>query len=454
MRKLILLALLLCPALLAADIGDGFAAAAEVSTPKQMSKMLGKAFAEAAKKVKPAVVYIETLSPVAPSAANPFDFFNDEFTRRFFNLPNRTDELAKAMGSGFIIAANGLLVTNAHVVKNAKTITVKLADGSEFSAAVVGDDEKNDVALLKIDAQNLPFLEFGDSDQIEVGEWVLAIGSPFGLTQTVTSGIVSAKGRNSTGISEYEDFIQTDAAINPGNSGGPLVNLDGEVVGLNTAIFSRTGGYMGIGFSIPSNAVGLIVKQLREHGEFTPGYFGAIVAERLDKIGLHIEQIIKESPAEAAGLRIGDVILSVNDRPVNDIYNFNYVVSLAGAEAKFSVVFRRGERTQTCEVVLAGQQKANFYQDEVLGLTVRDLTSEDYIQHRLPLIKGVLVVDASPMALMLGIRPGTIISEINREPAVNTQRYRELIGAAKRRGATDFLLYDNGRLKRVQVRMR
>lgn len=417
---------------------------------------LGKAFAGVAKKVKPAVVYIETVSVTSVVVADPFDLFNDEFARRFFGgrMRRAQPQMSKAMGSGFLVSPDGYIVTNAHVVKDARQITVKIADGRELKAAVVGVDEKNDVAVIRVKEEKLPFLEFGNSDALEVGEWVLAVGNPFGLAQTVTSGIVSAKERNSMGITDYEDFIQTDAAINPGNSGGPLVNLDGKVIGLNTAIFSKSGGYMGIGFAIPSNAVSQIVKQLRAHGEFVPGFFGAVVTEREDRAGVLVEQVMSGSPAEKAGLKIGDVIVSINARAVDDSRTFNNIVGMAGADAEFTVVYRRGNAEKTCRVQLKAPEKAQQYQESVFGMTIRNLTARDYTELRLPLVKGVLIVDAPPHALAMGMTPGTVIVEVNRQAVESVEQFKRAAESAAKRRFLNLLLFDQGRLRRVEVRLR
>lgn len=445
---LFFIGMFLCSPLLADD---------NISAERDRAIQLGKVFTEVAKKVKPAVVYIETLSQTQVFVTDPFELFNDEFARRFFNHrvhPQPQTQLAKGMGSGFLISENGHIVTNAHVVKNAEQIMVKLANQQETRAVVVGLDEKNDVALIKIDGKDLTHLAFGDSDKLEVGEWVLAIGNPFGLAQTVTSGIVSAKERNAMGITDYEDFIQTDAAINPGNSGGPLVNLHGEVIGLNTAIFSKSGGYMGIGFSIPSNAVQQVVKQLQTHGEFTPGYFGAMVAERVDKRGVIIEQIMPNSPAQKAGLQIGDVIISVNGRAVSDRHTFNNIIGIAGADAEFDLIYERGGVSATCAVKLRATEKVKTFNDPIFGLQVRNLISTDYIERNIPLVKGVLIEDSAPQAAALGLLPGMIIVKINNQPVENFNRYREISNAVARRGFAEFLVLQNGRFRQIQIRMR
>ncbi|MBP5232528.1 MAG: trypsin-like peptidase domain-containing protein, partial [Planctomycetes bacterium] len=418
---------------------------------------LGKAFAATAKQVKPAVVYIETWSLTTVAFVDPFELFNDEFARRFFGQHLRRrqqQQMSKAMGSGFLVSADGNIVTNAHVVKDAKQIMVKLADGRELKAQVAGVDEKNDVAVIRVPEKGLPFLEFGDSDNLEVGEWVLAVGNPFGLAQTVTSGIVSAKERNSMGISDYEDFIQTDAAINPGNSGGPLVNLEGQVVGLNTAIFSKSGGYMGIGFAIPSNAVRQIVHQLRAHGEFVPGFFGAVVTERADRQGVLVEQVMRGSPAQAAGLKIGDVIVSINGRGVDDSRTFNNLIGMAGEDAELAIVYRREGVEKRCRARLQAPAKPRAFTDETLGVEVRELSPRDYTENRLPMIKGVLVEAASPTALAIGLVPGTVIVEVNGRKVENLALYAQAVAAASRRGILNLLLFKAGRFGRTAVRLR
>ena len=244
-----------------------------------------KAFASVVKKAGPAVVHVRVEKSVT-SSGQELDLFNDPFFERFFGPQFRHPRQSEprefkqqGSGSGFIISPDGLILTNNHVVGEADTITVRLADEREFKATVIGTDPQSDVALIKIEADNLPVLPLGDSDKLEVGEWVIAIGSPFELNQTVTVGVVSATGRNRIGINDYENFIQTDAAINPGNSGGPLLNIHGEAIGMNTAIFSRSGGYMGIGFAIPITMAKAIQQQLEQHGKVTRGWLGVVIQD-------------------------------------------------------------------------------------------------------------------------------------------------------------------------------
>jgi serine protease Do len=284
-----------------------------------------KAFSSVAKKAAPAVVFIKVEKTVETGGAvpfgnsDPFGFFYDRQPREYRQM---------GQGSGFIISEDGYILTNNHVVGDADTITVKLSDGRQFKAERIGGDEKSDVAVIKIEGENLPILPLGNSDELEVGEWVIAIGNPFGLAETLTFGIVSAKGRNTVGINDYEDFIQTDAAINPGNSGGPLINLEGQAVGINSAIFSSTGGSVGIGFAIPINMARSIKDQLLRDGKVTRGQLGVMIGEITQELadyfdieaskGVVVSDVLKNSPAEKAGLQAGDIILKINGRDVEN----------------------------------------------------------------------------------------------------------------------------------------
>ena len=273
-------------------------------------KNIGKAFTKVAKSSSPAVVFIQT-----QGSAN-------EYRRRdyhpFFSPPTKKDR-PLGQGSGFVISSEGHIVTNNHVIDGANKVSVTFLDGKKVIAKVLGRDKHTDIALIKVDLENLPYMKFADSKKVEVGEWVIALGNPFGLSHSLTAGIVSAIGRNSVGIANYENFIQTDAAINPGNSGGPLINLDGEAVGMNTAIFSRSGGYMGIGFAIPANMVKAIVSQLMDNGSVERGFLGVSIADLDEEMvkslrlnvrkGVFINDVGMDSPAFRAGIKRGDVVI-------------------------------------------------------------------------------------------------------------------------------------------------
>jgi len=355
-------------------------------------RQTGKAFASVARAVSPSVVFIQVegkaSSPAITGFSSPFGDespFNDDLFERFFGeqfrgIPRQEAPRGKrrtiGQGSGFVFESkDGLLsdksyiLTNNHVVENADKIRVKLKDGREFTAEVAGADPQSDVAVLEIDTGVLPALPLGDSSKLEVGEWVVAIGNPFGLSHTLTVGVVSAKGRTSLGINDYEDFIQTDAAINPGNSGGPLVNLDGEVVGINTAIFSRSGGYMGVGFAIPIDLAKGIANQLMDTGEVTRGYLGIVIqaltpelAESFDlenKAGILVAQVTEDSPAAQAGLQQGDVIVAYQGKPVMDVGSFRNRVSLTLPGSREQLTIIRGGKRHGITVPLENSPKTS-----------------------------------------------------------------------------------------------
>ncbi|RMF87199.1 MAG: DegQ family serine endoprotease [Nitrospinota bacterium] len=402
---------------------------------------LSRAFSHVAKRAIPAVVFIQVEKLVAVGRQpfefnNPFDLFSEEFFERFFRrrFPEwRRQYKQMGQGSGFIISPDGYILTNNHVVGDADRITVGLADGRKFQARIVGTDPKSDVAVIKIDGENLPVLPLGDSDALEVGEWVIAIGNPFGLKHTITVGVVSAKGRSTVGITDYEDFIQTDAAINPGNSGGPLINLRGEAVGINTAIFSRSGGYMGIGFAIPINRAKVIEKQLIQTGRVVRGYLGvsiqALTPELARSFGLEttegvlITEVTRGSPAEKAGLRPGDVILAFHGKAVKDVGQFRNLVALTppGTRVKILLVRNRVQREITVTIGQLPEEPVGAGQIELLkrlGFAVQNLTPELAQQLGYAEGQGVLIAQVEPggVAYMAGLRPGMLIREVNRKP--------------------------------------
>ena len=307
---------------------------------------------ELARTIKPAVVNVSTTQRATPRGG-PDDFF-----RRFFGEPDPGQRGRHSLGSGFVASADGYVVTNVHVVRGASEIVVRLADHSEHRARLVGEDPRTDIALLKIDASGLPTLPFGDSDRLQVGEPVMAIGNPFGLEQTVTTGIVSAKERF-IGAGPYDDFIQTDASINPGNSGGPLVDSRGALIGINTAIFSQSGGSVGIGFAIPVNIAKVVLPHLRTGGNVVRGYLGVAVmpvppeAQRALKLaaprGALVAQVVPRSPAAAAGLAEGDVITAFQDTTIQSPTDLTRRVAGTppGTTVKLQVARQSGERTMS-----------------------------------------------------------------------------------------------------------
>ncbi|MGE5303258.1 MAG: DegQ family serine endoprotease [Alphaproteobacteria bacterium] len=420
-------------------------------------------FVVLAKKLKPIVVNISS-TQVSEAAGpqefgNPFgedDPFND-FWRRFFGGPvPRGPQRQRSLGSGFIIDADGSILTNNHVVENAQKIVVKLADDQEYEAKVIGRDPKTDIAIIRINAKtSLPTAALGDSDRLEVGEWVVAIGNPFGLDSTVTSGIVSAKGRH-IGQGPYDNFIQTDASINPGNSGGPLINLKGEVIGINTAIFSRSGTNIGIGFAIPINLVKELLPQLRGKGRVTRGYLGVLIqkvtpdiAESLgmDKgYGALVANVSKDGPAERAGVKVGDVIVEFDGKEIKDSGDLPIIVARTPVDKKVRMKVLRDKK----EVVLnvsVGELKEEEVAAAVpekgeLGMTVQRLTPQIAESLGLEKADGVVVTAVEPASAAdeAGIRRGDVILEVDRKPIRNLDEYRKSIAGIRKGKGVLFLV--------------
>ncbi|HEX9662274.1 MAG TPA: DegQ family serine endoprotease [Candidatus Binatia bacterium] len=416
-------------------------------------------FVALAKRMKPVVVNIST-TQVSESRGqqefgSPFgddDPFND-FWRRFFGgpMPRGGPQRQRSLGSGFIIDADGSILTNNHVVENAQKIVVKLADDQEYEAKVVGRDAKTDIAIIKINAKAaLTAASLGDSDHLDVGEWVVAIGNPFGLDSTVTSGIVSAKGRH-IGQGPYDNFIQTDASINPGNSGGPLINLRGEVIGINTAIFSRTGGNMGIGFAIPINLAKELLPQLRGKGKVTRGYLGVLIQKVTPEIaeslgmdrgyGALVANVSKDGPADKAGVKVGDVIVEFDGKEVKDSGDLPIIVARTPVDKKIRMKVLR-DKTEVTLNVAVGELKdeevvASVPEKGELGMTVQKLTPQLAENLGLDKTDGVVVTAVEPgsAADEAGVRRGDVIVEVDRKPVRGVEEYRKAIaGSRKGRG--------------------
>jgi serine protease Do len=432
---------------------------APVASPAVVAASQG-GFVGVVKAAMPAVVNISTTRVVrAKDMQQMSPFFNDPFFRQFFGDQNPhgfrmpRDRRENSLGSGVIVDPSGYIVTNNHVVDKADEIKVLLGDKREFVGKVVGTDPKTDIAVIKINAKDLPFLPWGESDNLQVGEYVLAMGNPFGLNQTVTLGIVSAVGRANVGIADYEDFIQTDAAINPGNSGGALVNARGELVGINTAIFSRSGGYMGVGFAVPSKMAHRVMQSLIDKGKVVRGWLGVSIQELspelvksfglADAKGALVGEVVPSSPAEKAGLKIGDVILSVDGKTVGDPSALRNLVAdiPVGKEVRVGIV--RDKKTRDVTVKIA-EQPANLTRtgetpDEeggtsggagLAGMEVQELTAEVAQQLDLPKgTTGVVVseVDPASTAAEAGVRRGDVIAEINRVPVRNVRDYTKVV---------------------------
>jgi serine protease DegQ len=411
------------------------------------------------RRVTPAVVNISVQGQreVAP---NPL--LQDPFFRRFFDVPDQPQSVPQqAAGSGVIIdAARGYVVTNNHVIENADEIVVTLTDRRRFDATLIGTDDQTDIALLKIDAPDLTAIELGDSDTLEVGDFVVAIGNPFALGQTVTSGIVSALGRTGLGIEGYEDFIQTDASINPGNSGGALVDLDGRLIGINTAIVSPGGGNVGIGFAVPVRMAKEVTAQLIEYGEVRRGRLGVYIqdvtpalAEALDlevTQGAVVTQVEPGSAAEAAGLEVGDVITALDGNPIVGGSDLRNKVGLlpVGKEVGISVVRENGSRQFTATIGDApAEASANAPAQTVDELRGAQLRTLDASGSRDGNLSGVLVeaVEPGSPAARNGLREGDIITAVNRTPVASVTELRSAVQGATGAVALD-VRRENSRL--------
>ncbi|MBI2461140.1 MAG: DegQ family serine endoprotease [Candidatus Rokubacteria bacterium] len=403
----------------------------------------------------PAVVNVSAVQKAARREGPPGqpperfrEFFGEEFYERFF----RRRPESRNQGSGVLVDRRGLIVTNNHLIEGSDEIEVRLSDKRKFPARVVGRDPKTDVAVLKIDAEHdLPVAELGDSDRLRIGQWAIAVGNPFGLDSTVTVGIISATGRARVGVTTYEDFIQTDAAINPGNSGGPLLNLDGKVVGINTAIVSVG---QGIGFAIPVNMVKAILPQLVAGGKVTRGWLGIRIQELTEELapsfglpprsGVLVSDVMPGSPAEGGGLRAGDLIVAYGEAPVTDVPTLQRLVAATapGQLARITVVRDGGRETLA---VTIGEQPAEAVAavapPERWGLTVEPLTPELAREFNLSAQEGVLVfrVAAGSPADRAGLRPGDAILEVNRRKVADPDAYQEALGRVGPSG--EVLLY-------------
>jgi serine protease DegQ len=407
-----------------------FAASANAQLPDRVGDTPVPSLAPIIKKTSPAVVNIATKGTIREEA-NPL--FNDPFYRRFFGVPDRPRERQfQSAGSGVIVdAKNGYIITNAHVIENATEITVTLHDDREIKAEIVGKDTGSDVAVLKVPAKNLSEMPLADSSKAEVGDFVIAIGNPFGLQHTVTSGIISGLGRYGITDGGYEDFIQTDASINPGNSGGALVNLQGELVGINTAIFSRSGGNIGIGFAIPSNMVKGVMTQLIQYGEVKRGILGVqlvnltpAVAENLgldNAKGALVGQVVEGSPAEQAGIKAGDVITSVNGKSVSNPSETRNMIGMLRIGEKAQIGLIRDGKPRTVTAVIAERDSvdgasASAIHEAFAGATFGNADNNG----------GVIVrsVEEGSPAAQNNLRPNDVILAIGRVRVTNIEQLR------------------------------
>lgn len=440
-----------------------YAIAAKDENGISVLRQTGKAFTEVAKKVIPAVVSVKVEKSMPDNLQqynqSPFgdDFFDHFFGPRFRKpMPRQRKQMGQ--GSGFIISNDGYILTNNHVVGGADKITITLNDSREFEAKLIGTDPSTDVAIIKIDGKDLPIIELGDSDKLEIGEWAIAVGNPFGLNASVTVGVVSAKGRSELGITGrggYEDFIQTDAAINPGNSGGPLLNIDGKAVGLNTAIFSQSGGYMGIGFAIPINLAENVKDQLVKFGKVERGFIGIymdqndITSELAELFGLKenhgviITDVIPGSPAEEAGLKADDVIIELNGKKIKNYLTFRNAIAMLKPGTKIKLKIFRDGKEENVKLKIGSQTQARALLNESsefarkFGIVVEDITEEmaEKLNHKVG--QGVVVseVVSGSSAEQKGIKPGMVILSVNRIPVGSVIQFNEAFDTLKKKDA-------------------
>jgi len=443
-------------------------------------------FTHVAKESIPGVVSIQVKSPSKLKSLyyggdqnddNPLDLFGgDDLFGRFFGIPKREGAMTQpqiSQASGFIVSPDGYILTNNHVVRDQGAITVLLNDGRELEGKIIGQDQATDLALIKIDAKNLPYLKLGNSNNLKIGQWVVAIGNPLGLQASLTVGVVSAKGRSNLDLARVEDFIQTDAAINRGNSGGPLLNLRGEVVGINTAIATNmaSGGYMGIGFAIPSNIAKHVMDQLIEKGSVTRGFLGVVLqkvdndlaqAFDLKKVeGALVAEVNRDSPAEKAGVKQGDIILKYNSEPVESIGALRNFVALEKPGTKVQLTIMRDKKTLELPVVIGNfPDEASVAEGPTkvgdLGLEVKTLTPEiAKIVGVSPDESGVVVtkVDANSPAGLVGIKKGALVLSINQQKVSTGDEFYKVLKTTPAGKPILLLIKQGNSMRYISLRM-
>lgn len=429
----------------------------------ELMQQISDAFETASARVSSSVVpifaeqVVQVQSPFG-MPDDPFkDFFGEDFFKRFFGTPQEQEErrTVRSLGSGVIVTKDGYILTNNHVVEKAQKLSVVIGDKKTYQAKVVGTDPPTDVAVIKIDAHNLPVASLGDSDRLKVGQWVIAVGNPFQLMHTVTAGIISAKGRSSVGLADYEDFIQTDASINPGNSGGALADLEGRVIGVNTAITSPSGGNIGIGFAIPINMAKQVMNDLISKGKVVRGYVGLLlqdIDENLAKAlglkgteGALVADVVKDGPADHAGIKRGDVITAIDGKKIENGTELKNMVAMAGPKKQVEFGLLRNGHELKVRVTLVerpkdlkgGQEQQEPQQEELssrkLGLSIQTLTPDIAQQLGYQDDHGVVVADVQPgsPADDAGLQRGDLIKEINRKEVRSTRDFEREVKSLK-----------------------
>jgi serine protease Do len=464
---------LLCAATILAMIAPWNLSAAEKSSqPLAVAKDLGNAFVEVAKKVKPSVVSIRSERTVTVSPGEGFgeDFFKgspfEDFFKRYGGPPRKQKQVGE--GSGVIVDGRGYILTNHHVVASADKLSVRLLDGRELQGSIQGSDPKTDLAVIRVEAKELPVALLGDSDKIEVGEWAIAIGSPFGLQETVTVGVISAKGRSGLGTGTYEDFLQTDASINPGNSGGPLVNIDGEVIGINAMIIQPG---QGIGFAIPINLAKSIMLQLIDRGKVVRPWVGIglqdLTPELMksfnvsEKEGAVVSQVFEGSPAEKAGFKVGDIVVSIDGVKIKNSQDVvrEVLKKQVGQRIQF-VVVREGKEldipatTFEMPAEKKDSRAAVSEMKEWFGLRVTAVTPDIAKELGLSSREGVVLQDVEPESpgASAGLRKGDVILEVNREKIKNEMDYLQVMEKVKPEQGALFLVNRGGSTFFVSVK--
>lgn len=440
-------------------------------------------FTLVAKKAIPAVVAIKTQEVKKSRAASKFrksdpwgqeDFQTmEDFFQRFFRDSDEksSSKVVSGQASGFIVSPDGYIMTNLHAVQDAGEIIVMLNDKDELPAKVIGQDNNTDIALIKIDQKDLPYLHFGNSDILEVGQWVLAVGAPMGLQATVTAGIVSAKGRNNLDLARIEDFIQTDAAINLGNSGGPLLNMQGEVIGINTAIVSHMGGNMGLGFAVPSNIAKNVMEQLMDHGSVSRSYIGVEI-QKVDQNlaaafnlpkpeGLLVAVVAKNSPAEKAGLRQGDIITKLNDSDVKSPGAFRTMIALMTPGSSIRLTILRNGKSQnvafqTAEFSTELKKEEKDTYTHKLGIGLMNLTPDIAQKLGYSNDEGVVIsqVDPGSIAQLAGLRKGTLIMAVNQRKVASVEEFNIAVAETEKNKPILFLVKEGRRIHFISLMSR